>query len=604
MAVARRPGVRNIAIIAHVDHGKTTVVDAMLWQAALLGDPGTTAADVLAAADPARVKSVTTMTRNTAVVYRDVTINILDTPGQADYGGDVERPLVMADGCLLIVDASEGPLPQTRYVLRKALEGGLAPIVVVNKIDLPDARPAEVLEEVRALFVDLDASDSQLDFSVLYTDALRGICRPSPDGPDAPFVPLFDEIVRVVPAPEDRGGEPLQFLVANLDYDDYLGRLAMGRVYQGRLRRGETVAHCRIDGSRAESRVTGLYGYEGLSRKEIDSAGPGDIVALTGIEAVRIGDTLADPHDPIPLPPVRADEPTISIVFSVNDSPTAGLDGRFVSAAKLRERLYRELLTNASVRVEETESPDAFKISGRGELQLAILIEMMRREGYEVLASHPTVLTREVDGETHEPFELLVTDCPDTYIGVVTEKVTARKGRLTKMVNHGTGRVRMEFRIPSRGLIGFRGEYLNDTRGAGVMTQMFDGHDAWEGEIERRASGVLVADGAGRATAWAIEHLQPRGAIFVEPGDQVYEGQIVGENSQGNDLDVNLTKEPRTSADRPDAPSPTPRLLPSRSMSLEQALEFIRDDELVEVTPRVLRLRKRVLPAALRARKS
>ncbi|MDX1389215.1 MAG: GTP-binding protein [Acidobacteriota bacterium] len=603
VAVPRRPGVRNIAVIAHVDHGKTTVVDAMLWQTGLLAESGATPDDVLAAVDPGRVKIVTTMAKNIAMTYRGVTINVLDTPGQAEYGGDVERPLVMADGVLLIVDASEGPLPQTRYVLRKALEASLAPIVVINKIDLRDARPLEVLEEVRALFADLDASDRQLAFPVLYTDALRGVCRTSPEGPDSPFVPLLDEILQTVPAPEDRSDDPLQLLVANLDYDDYLGRLAMGRVHQGRLRRGEALAHCRIDGPVVEARATGLYGYDGLSRTEIDEAGPGDIVALTGIESVRIGDTLADPNRPAPLPAVRVDEPTIAIVLAVNDSPTAGLDGRFASGAKLRERLYRELLTNATVRVEETDSPDAFKISARGELQLAILIEMMRREGYEVLASRPTVPTREMGDATQEPFELLVTDCPDTLIGVVTEKVTARKGRLTKMVNHGTGRVRMEFRIPSRGLIGFRAEYLNDTRGAGVMTQMFDGYDTWEGEIARRSSGVLVADGAGRATAWAIAHLQPRGAIFIEPGDQVYEGQIVGENSRGNDLDVSVIREPRSTG-RSDTTEHSPPLFPSRGMSLEQALEFIREDELVEITPRALRLRKRVLPAALRARKS
>jgi GTP-binding protein len=604
MSGPNREDVRNLAIIAHVDHGKTTLVDALIWQTEIARRREATPEQVLAAFDPDRPKSITAMAKNTAVRHEGVCFNIIDTPGQADFGVDVMRPLVMAEGVLLIVDACEGPLPQTRYVLRKALEAGLAPVVVINKIDLRDARPAEVLEEIRGLFVDLDASEEQLGFPVLYTVAHRGICRTEPGGTDRPLTALLDETLRTVPAPNGDPEAPLRILVANLDYDDYLGRLALCRVREGSLRRGDAVAHCRLDESRVDSRVSGLYGYDGPRRVEVETAGPGDVVAVTGVESVRIGETLADPADPRPLPSFKAVEPTISIVFAVNDSPTAGLDGRFVSSAKLRERLYRELLTNVSIRVEETDSSDAFRISGRGELQLAILVEMMRREGFELLASRPTVVTRTVDDETLEPVETLVVDCPDTFIGVVTEKVSARTGNLTKMVNHGTGRVRMEFRIASRGLIGFRGEFLNDTRGTGVMTQLFDGYDSWQGDIAHRATGSLVADRAGRATGWAIEHLQPRGTIFVEPGDQVYEGQIVGENSREGDLDVNIIKDPSPPTVRSPGAEHVARLMPSRSMSLEQALEFIRDDELVEVTPRALRLRKKVLPTSLRARKS
>jgi GTP-binding protein len=489
-------------------------------------------------------------------------------------------------------------------VLRKALEAGLAPIVVINKIDRSDARPKEVLNEVYDLFIDLDATEDQLDFPVLYCNARKGIVRRTPEAADEPLVPLFEEILRTVPAPSHDPASVLQFLVTNLDYNDYVGRLAIGRIFQGRLRKGSDVSHCRPDGSAAKARVAGLYGYDGLRRVEIPEAGPGDIVAVSGLEGVSIGDTLSDPESPEPLPRITVDEPTIGIVLSANDSPMAGLEGQFVTSRKLRERLWKEILTNVSIRVEETDSPDAFQVSGRGELQLAILLEMMRREGYEMGVGKPEILTREMDGQLHEPVEMLVVDCPEQFIGAVTQKVGSRKGRLTKMVNHGTGRVRMEFKIPSRGLLGFRTEFLTDTKGTGIMNHLFEGYVPWQGEIAHRATGALVADRPGRATAYAIDHLQDRGTMFVAPGEQVYEGMIVGENSRSADLDVNVTKEKKLTNMRASTAEEAVRLIPPRSMSLEQCLEFIREDELVEVTPKSLRLRKRTLPAAFRARKA
>jgi GTP-binding protein len=591
----QRDDLRNLAIIAHVDHGKTTLVDAMLWQSGIFRENEYVAERVMDSIDLEREKGLTIMAKATSIRYRGTRVNVMDTPGHADFGGEVERTLKMVDGVLLLVDASEGPLPQTRFVLRKALEAGLAPIVVINKIDRTDARPAEVLNEVYDLFIDLDATEAQLDFPVLYCNARRGLCRREPDGPDEPLIPLFEEILRTIPAPRHDPEGPLQFLVTSLDYDDYLGRLALGRVFNGRLSRGQEVSHCRLDGTTVRARIAGLYAFEGLRRVETDAVGPGDVVAVTGVESVNIGESLSDADRPQALPPLKVDEPTLALVLSVNDSPTAGLEGTHVSGSKLRERLWRELLTNVSIRVEETESPDAFLVAGRGELQLAILIEMMRREGFEMLVGKPRILTREVAGRREEPFELLVIDCPERFIGVVTEKVGGRKGRMTKMVNHGTGRVRMEFRIPSRGLIGFRTEFLTDTKGNGILNHLFEGYDAWTGEIPHRTTGSLVADRPGRATAYAIEHLQPRGTMFVAPGDQVYEGMIVGENSRANDLDVNITKEKKLTNMRAASADATVRLIPPRSMSLEQALEFIREDEVVEVSPRALRLRKRSL---------
>jgi GTP-binding protein len=604
MAEQHRSDVRNLAIIAHVDHGKTTLVDAMLWQSGIFRENEYVAERVMDSIDLEREKGITIMAKATSILYRGTRINILDTPGHADFGGEVERTLHMVDGVALLVDACEGPLPQTRFVLRKALEARLAPIVVINKIDRADARPAEVLNEVYDLFIDLDAREDQLDFPVLYCNARKGVCRRSADGPDEPLIPLFDEILRSVPPPRHDPESPLQFLVTSLEYDDYLGRLGLGRVHNGRLRRGQAVAHCRLDGSVVPVKITGVFGYEGLRRVELEEAGPGDIVSVTGVESLSIGDSLSDPERPRPLAPIKVDEPTLAFVLAVNDSPTAGIEGTHVSGRKLRERLWREILSNVSVRVEETDSPEAFKLSGRGELQLAILVEMMRREGYEMVVGKPQILTRAVDGVQHEPMELLVMDCPEAFIGVVTEKVGARKGRMTKMVNHGTGRVRMEFRLPSRGLIGLRTEFLSDTKGTGIMNHVFDGYDVWQGDIAHRTTGSLVADRPGRATAYAIEHLQPRGTMFVAPGDQVYEGMIVGENSRANDLDVNITKEKKLTNMRASTAEATVRLIPPRTMSLEQALEFIREDELAEVTPRSLRLRKRVLQAARRPRRA
>jgi GTP-binding protein len=595
-----RNDVRNLAIIAHVDHGKTTLVDAMLWQSGIFRDNEYVVERVMDSIDLEREKGITIMAKNTSIIYRETRINVIDTPGHADFGGEVERTLKMVDGVVLLVDASEGPLPQTRFVLRKGLEAGLAPIVVINKIDRQDARPAQVLDEVYDLFIDLDATEDQLDFPVLYCNARKGLCRREPDGEDQPLIPLFDQILQTIPPPRYDSSSPLQFLVTSLDYDDYLGRLALGRVFNGKLRVGQTVAQCRIDGTTVSCKVSGLFGYEGLRRIEIEEAGPGDICSATGFETVAIGETLSDPERPERLPPIKVDEPTIALVLSVNNSPTSGIDGQHVTARKLRERLFRELLTNVSIRVEETESPDAFRVAGRGELQLAILIEMMRREGYEMLVGKPEILTKEIDGKVLEPMENLVIDCPENFIGVVTEKIGSRRGRMTKMVNHGTGRVRMEFRLPSRGLIGFRTEFLSDTKGTGILNHLFDGYEEWQGEISHRTTGSLVADRPGTATAYAIEHLQPRGTMFVGPGRGVYEGMIVGENSRSDDLNVNITKEKKLTNMRAAGAEQTSRLIPPRSMSLEQALEFITADEVVEVTPKALRLRKKVLQSAAR----
>ncbi len=600
MSLAVRNDVRNLAIVAHVDHGKTTLVDAMLWQSGIFRENEHVMERVMDSIDLEREKGITIMAKNTAIAYRGTRINIVDTPGHADFGGEVERTLKMVDGVLLLVDASEGPLPQTRFVLRKALEQGLPPIVVINKIDRSDARPQEVLDEVYDLFIDLDATEEQLDFPVFYCDARRGLCRRTPDGPEEPLIPLFEEILRTVPPPTYVPSHPLQLLVTTLDYDDYVGRLLIGRIVNGQLHKGQTVVLCRLDGSQIAARVTGLYGYQGLRRVEIEQAGPGDIVAVAGLEAGSIGETLSDPVDPRPLPPIRVDEPTIAMMFSVNNSPMSGREGRHVTSSKLKQRLFKETLTNVSIRVEETDSPDTFKVSGRGELQLAILIEMMRREGYELSVGKPEVLIRQRDGQRHEPMEVLVVDCPEEFIGVVTQKVGMRRGRMTRMVNHGTGRVRLEFRLPSRGLIGFRTEFLTDTRGTGVMNHLFDGYDVWQGDLPHRATGALVADRPGRATAYAIGHLQPRGALFVSPGDEVYEGMIVGENSRDSDIDVNITKEKKLTNMRASTDEATVQLIPPRTMSLEQALEFLREDELLEVTPKAFRLRKKILPALTR----
>jgi len=601
-ASAVREDLRNIAIIAHVDHGKTTLVDCLLWQSGVFRQDQQVVERVLDSNDLEREKGITILAKNTAVRWGERKINIVDTPGHADFGGEVERTLKMVDGVLLLVDASEGPLPQTRFVLRKALELGLPPIVVINKIDRKDARPQPVLNEIYDLFIDLDAHEDQLEFPVLYTNARAGIARRTPDGEDHRMEILFEEIVRAIPPPRYTPGTPLQMLVLNLDYSEYVGRLAIGRVVNGTVRAGQAVVLARHDGSLAPGRVTHLHAFEGLERVEVEEAGPGDIVALAGFDQVNIGETVTDPADPRPLPRVVIDEPTVSMIFAVNTGPFAGQEGRYVTSRKLKERLERETLTNVSLRVDATEGPDAFQVSGRGELQMAILIEMMRREGYELAVGKPEVITRVVDGARHEPMEHLVIDCPDEFTGVVTQKVGARKGRIRDMVNHGTGRVRLEYRIPSRGLIGFRSQFLTDTRGTGLLNHLFDGYEPWHGEIPHRTTGALVADRTGTVTAYALEHLQDRGEHFVEPGERVYEGMVVGENTREQDIDCNVVKEKRLTNMRASTSEEGIRLVPTRRLSLEQALEWIREDELLEVTPQNLRLRKRVLQANLRPR--
>jgi GTP-binding protein len=599
---ALRDDLRNIAIIAHVDHGKTTLVDALLWQSGVFRDNQTVVERVMDSNDLEREKGITILAKNTAVRYGRYKINIVDTPGHADFGGEVERTLKMVDGVLLLVDASEGPLPQTRFVLKKALELGLPPIVVINKIDRKDARPQEVLNEIYDLFIDLDAHEDQLEFPVLYTIARGGICRLTPDGEDHRLQPLFDEIVRTIPAPRYDRSMPLQMLILSMDYSDFVGRLAIARIMNGRVRARQDVGLARLDGSVVRTRVTNLYVFEGLERVEVEEAGPGDIVALAGFADVSIGETITDPDDPRPLPHVIVDEPTVSMIFSVNTSPFAGQEGKYVTSRNLRERLDRELLTNVSIRVEPAETPESFKVSGRGELQMAILIEMMRREGYELSVGKPEVITRTVDGGRHEPMERLVIDCPETFVGVVTQKIGTRKGRMTNMVNHGTGRVRLEFRIPSRGLIGFRSQFLTDTRGTGLLNHLFDGYEAWQGDIPHRITGALVADRTGTVTAYAIERVQDRGEMFVEPSERVYEGMIIGENAREEDMDVNIVKEKKLTNMRASTSDESVHLLPAHRMSLEQALEWVREDEFLEVTPASLRLRKRILQANIRPR--
>ncbi|MFZ1057910.1 MAG: translational GTPase TypA [Candidatus Rokuibacteriota bacterium] len=590
-----RPDIRNVAIIAHVDHGKTTLVDAMLWQSGIFRENESVPERILDSIDLEREKGITIMAKNTAVTYRGIKINIVDTPGHADFGGEVERTLTLVDGVLLLVDAAEGPLPQTRFVLKKALEAGLPPVVVINKIDRRDARPAEVLDEIYDLFIDLDARPDQLDFAVLYTDAKRGIAKLNPKDDSRTLVPLFETLVAAIPPPRFDPDVGLQLRVASLDWDDYVGRLLIGRIVNGTVRHADRVAIVRRDGTVEYAKVTVLYGYEGLKRVEIPEAGPGEIVAVAGIETMEIGETVADADNPVALPLIRIDEPTVAMRFSANASPFAGREGKFVTSRHLRERLFKEARINVGIRVEETDSPDTFTVSGRGELQLAILIEMMRREGHEMEAGKPQIITREENGTVLEPMELLVVDCPEEFIGAVTQKVGTRKGHMLKMVNHGTGRVRLEYRIPARGLIGYRSEFLTDTKGAGLLNHLFDGWEPWQGEIPHRGTGALVSDRAGRATAYAIDHLQPRGELFVRPGDQVYEGMIVGEHARDNDLDVNITKEKKLTNMRSSTSDEGIRLTPPRLMSLEQALEWIREDELVEVTPQALRLRKQGL---------
>jgi GTP-binding protein len=597
------PAVRNVAIIAHVDHGKTTLVDALLHQSGTFRANERVAERALDNIDLERERGITILAKNTALRYADTLINIVDTPGHADFGGEVERTLSMVDGVMLLVDASEGPLPQTRFVLRKALERRLPPIVVINKIDRADARPQQVLNEVYDLFIDLDATEEQLEFPVLYTNARAGTATEATDGQGRDLRPLFDAIVAHVPPPRGNPDAPLQILVANLDSSDYLGRIAIGRVFNGRVRIGDPIAVCKLDSYVEQTKVTKLLAFKGLERVEIEEASAGDIVCLAGIDEITIGETITDPEHRIPIPPIAIDEPTVSMVFGVNTSPMAGRDGQYVTSRNLRDRLARELLGNVSIRVEDTESPEQVKVIGRGELQLSILIEMMRREGYELQVSRPDIVTRQVDGRLMEPVEELVIDVPEEFQGVVIAQAGARRGVMTRMVNHGSGRVRLECRIPTRGLIGFRSQFLTDTRGTGIMNHLFSAWEPWHGAIPARTTGALVADRPGVATAYAIYNLQERGEIFIEAGTEVYEGMIVGENARVNDLDVNVTKEKKQTNMRASTADEAIRLIPPRRLGLEQALEFIDDDELVEVTPRSIRLRKRILAANMRPKR-
>jgi GTP-binding protein len=584
---------RNVAIVAHVDHGKTTLVDAMLHQSGIFRANERVVERVMDSNELERERGITILAKNTAVHYGDLLINIVDTPGHADFGGEVERTLSMVDGIMLLVDASEGPLPQTRFVLRKALERRLAPVVVINKIDRSDARTMAVLDEVYDLFIDLDATDDQLNFPVLYTNARAGTATIDAAVPGTDLRPLFDAVVTSIPAPHGDLEAPLQALVANLDASDYLGRLAIGRVFNGRVTVGDPIAVCKLDGSIRRTTVTRLFTFEGLKRVEADAAAAGDIICLAGIDDIMIGETIADAERPVAIPAIVVDEPTVSMIFGVNTSPFAGRDGRFVTSRQLRDRLDRELVGNVSIRVEPTDTPEQMKVIGRGELQLSILIEMMRREGFELQVSRPEVVTREIGGVLSEPVEDLVIDVAEAYQGMVIAEVGIRRGVMTRMVNHGSGRVRLEFRIPARGLIGFRSKFLTETRGTGLMHHVFAGWEAWHGPIPARPTGALVADRPGQATAYAIANLQERGEIAIEPGTPVYAGMIVGENSRGNDLDVNITREKKQTNMRASTADEGIRLIPPRQFSLEQAIEFINDDELVEVTPGHLRLRKK-----------
>ena len=594
---------RNVAIIAHVDHGKTTLVDALLRQSGAFRANQQVADRVMDNTDLERERGITILAKNTAVHYKDLLINIVDTPGHADFGGEVERTLSMVDGVMLLVDASEGPLPQTRFVLRKALERGLPPIVVLNKIDRTDARPKEVLNEVYDLFIDLDATEDQIEFPVLYSNAREGIATTDLEKPGESLQPLFDAIVESVPPPRGNPEAPLQILVANLDSSDYLGRIAIGRVFNGTVKLNGPVSVLKLGGSIELTKITKLFAFDGLKRVEIEQAAAGDIVCLAGIEGITIGETISDPENHVRITPPAIDEPTVSMVFGVNTSPMAGRDGQYVTSRNLRDRLTRELLGNVSLRVEDTDSPEQLKVIGRGELQLSILIEMMRREGYEVQVSRPDIVTKEVDGVKMEPIEDLVIDVPEEFQGVVIANSGARRGVMTKMVNHGSGRVRLEFRIPARGLIGFRSQFVADTKGTGIMNHLFAGWEPWHGAIPSRTTGALVADRIGMATAYALYNLQERGEIFVEPQTPVYEGMVVGENSRQNDMDVNVTKEKKQTNMRASTADEAIRLIPPRQLSLEQAIEFINDDELVEVTPKTIRLRKRILAANLRPKR-
>jgi len=590
-------GIRNIAIIAHVDHGKTTLVDAMLRQSGVFRANEEVMERVLDSNALERERGITILAKTTGIRYQGVKINIVDTPGHSDFGGEVERALKMVDGVLLLVDASEGPLPQTRYVLVKALEAKLPTIAVINKIDRPDARVQEVVNELYDLFIDLDATEEQLEFPIIYTNARAGIAKTSLADSSNDLRPLFEAIIRHIPQPPGDPSGTLQILVANLDYSDYLGRLAIARVFNGTLNIGDEVGIAKLDGTLQKTKITKLYSFEGLKRVDETVGKPGDILAIAGVEGINIGETVTNPETPEPLPHIQIDEPTIAMIFTINTSPFAGREGTYVTSRNLHERLEKELLTNVSLRVEEAGGPEACRVMGRGELQLAILIETMRREGYELMVGKPEVLTKEINGQLHEPLELLVIDCPESFLGVVIEKLGGRKGKMNKMVNHGSGRVRLEFHVPTRGLIGLRSEILTDTRGTAIMNSLFHEYIDWQGDIPLRTTGALVADRPGKATAYAIWNLQERGEIFITPGTEVYAGMIVGENARAADLDVNIVKEKKLTNMRASTADEAIRLVSPRILNLEQAIEFIRDDEFVEATPQSIRLRKKVLQA-------
>jgi GTP-binding protein len=597
-----RDDIRNVAIVAHVDHGKTTLVDAMLWQSGAFRANQDVAERVMDSMDLEREKGITILAKNTTVTWHGVKVNIVDTPGHADFGGEVERALTMVDGVLLLVDASEGPLPQTRFVLRKTLEARLPVILVVNKVDRQDARPAEVIHEVEELFLDLDADEHQIGFPILFANARTGECGPTADDLEPSLDRLFESLLEHIPAPTYDEAAPLQALVTNLDASPYVGRLALCRVRNGSLRRGDTVAWCRVDGSIERAKIAELYLTDALDRVEADEAGPGDICAVAGIADITIGETLADPDDPRPLPVVRVDEPSLSVTVGINTSPLGGQDGSKVTARLVKARLDQEVVGNVSIRVLDTDRPELWEVQGRGELQLAILVEVMRREGFELTVGKPQVVTRTIDGKRHEPMERVAIDAPDDYLGVVSQLLALRRGRMEEMVNHGTGWIRMEYVVPARGLIGFRTEFMTETRGTGQLHHVFEGYEPWHGELKTRPSGSLVADRRGLTTQFALLNLQERGVLFVGPGEEVYEGMIVGENARADDMDVNPTKEKKLTNIRQSTAEELVRLIPKTQLSLEQALEFLREDECVEVTPANVRLRKVLLSQQDRVR--
>jgi GTP-binding protein len=595
-----RDDIRNVAIVAHVDHGKTTLVDALLWQAGSFRENQDVNERVMDSMDLEREKGITILAKNTAVRVGGTKLNIVDTPGHADFGGEVERGLTMVDGVLLLVDASEGPLPQTRFVLRKALQARLPVVLVVNKIDRDDARPEEVVNEVYELFLDLDADESQIEFPIVYANARAGRAGLSADDLAADLQPLVDTLLATVPAPSYDPAHPLQALVTNLDASPYVGRLALCRIRHGNIKKGQQIAWCRANGEIQNARLTELYVTEALDRVPAEEAGPGEIVAIAGLPDVTIGETIADPDDPRPLPVTRVDEPSLSITIGINTSPLAGQEGDKLTASMVKQRLDQELVGNVSLRVNPTARPDAWEVEGRGELQLAVLVELMRREGFELTVGKPQVLTREIAGKTHEPMERVAVDAPEDYIGVVTQLLALRKGRMQQMVNHGTGWARMEYIVPARGLIGFRTEFLTETRGTGILHHVFEGWEPWHGELRTRPTGALVSDRRGAATGFAILNLQERGSLFVKPGQELYEGMIVGENARAEDLDVNAAKEKKLTNMRSSTAEELVRLIPPRPLSLEMALELIREDECVEVTPESIRLRKVELSAQKR----